>query len=136
MAQSGPKRVSAAVLKARGSPLAAVRAQEERRERGLTPAPVVPQQYPLPRTLSKQARAWGTTLMAEAFYDVSEHKLLCEMLATWDRLQALKKDVARHGTSQIDKNGIVRQRPEVRALEHSLQSLIQYARLLKVKESR
>ena len=50
-----------------------VRAREERQRQGWD-APIVPQGYPLPRTLTKAARQWGTELMTEAFFDPTEQQ--------------------------------------------------------------
>ena len=129
----GPKKLSAAVLQKRGSRFAPLRAQEERQQQGRA-ALIVPKRYSLPRDLSTAARTWGLQLMSEAFYDASEAKLLIEMLRCWDDCQKLRKFVALSGHSQIDKNGISRQRPEARMLAQSRQILVTYTRVLKVQE--
>ena len=128
----GPKRLSAAVLKKRGSPLAAVREREEARDKGRYTDPV-PQVRPLPRVLSRAAREWGTALMTTYVFDEVEHRVLVEFLGIWDEVRALQRDVQLNGYSQVDKNGYSRQRPESRALEHARQQFLSYARELKIR---
>ena len=134
MGKSGPKRLSAAVLKARGSPLAAVREREERQQRSFAPA-AVPVVYPLPRSLSKTARQWGVSLMRELIFTPTEHRLLTEFLQLWDHIQKLKADIAVHGESRIDKNGQEHIRPQARLLTQELTLLLAYARKLEVKDA-
>ena len=128
----GPKKVSAQVLRGRGSPLAVAREKEEQRAQGryAEPVPVV---RPLPRTLSRVARDWGKALMAAYIFDELEHRLLVEFLAVWDAIRTLTRDVQDHGYSQTDKNGISRQRPEARMLEHARQTFLSYAKQLAIK---
>jgi hypothetical protein len=133
MAKRGPKRLSAATLKARGSPLWSARAFEEQQAAGLVPV-VTPKQYPLPGSLSKAAQAWGRRLMSIAHYDETEAHLLIELLYTWDEAQELRTFLQAHGRTVTDSKGIVRTRPEQRMLSRARQLLLSYSKELKIEQ--
>jgi hypothetical protein len=133
MGQRGPKRVSAAILKARGSPLAPVRAREEEQARGYAPAQG-PTQWPLPRELSHQTRALGRQFMAEASYDRREWQLLCQWLLCKEDRARLRRFLSEHGWSQVDKSGYARQRPESRVYLQLEALSLALSRELKIRD--
>jgi len=81
-----------------------------------------------PRHLSRDARAWWRLVVER--YELEEQHLRLLQLAgeAWDRAQAARVALAKHGTVYADRFGQPRARPEV-AIERDAR--LAFARLLR-----
>ena len=66
-----------------------------------------------PKDLSKEMKTWWEGIVAEFVLESSHLKLLALACRAWDRGEAARHVLRKHGLTFTDRHGIHRQRPEV-----------------------